>query len=363
MRNKAEAHSSIEESARKEQAMKYSVLFLIAANIGAAQPPAARDLNERGLAVYSRGDYGGAEQLYRESITKWMALGESFTPHLAITRMNLGEALSAQGKRGEAALELRQSLALFRRSFGIRDVRTLACVNLLAGVDLMLNNYEEAGRLYGEALPIERELYPAEVELARTLGGLSHLELLNGHPDLALPLAEEALSLAIRVTGPESIDTAFAYSNVGEVHRASGHPERALPLYRRARDIYEKLLGPAHPRVASMLSQEALILAGDGELATAAQQLNGALAILEKSCPGCLCERWTAEGYLAAVRMRQGKYAEADRLLSDVLTLQQSSNPQPSYEIAGTLKALDTLHQRAHRTGEADRMKRATPFR
>jgi len=47
--------------------------------------------------------------------------------------------------------------------------------------------------LFNEALPIERELYPNDTQLARTLGGLASLAMREGQTDKAIPLAEEAL--------------------------------------------------------------------------------------------------------------------------------------------------------------------------
>ena len=70
--------------------------------------------------------------------------------------------------------------------------------------------------------------------------------------------------IAIKAAGEDSLDAALAYSNAGEAHRTSGHPERALPLFRKARALYERVLGPDHPRVASLLSQEGLIMMNDG---------------------------------------------------------------------------------------------------
>ena len=104
-----------------------------------------------------------------------------------------------------------------------------------------------------EALPIERELYPEDIQTARTLEALSNLLIRREKGREALPLAEEALKITIHAAGEDSVDTALAYSCVAEAHRFAGSPERALPLYRKARSLYEKTLGPDHPRVASLL--------------------------------------------------------------------------------------------------------------
>ncbi|HLH19226.1 MAG TPA: tetratricopeptide repeat protein [Bryobacteraceae bacterium] len=339
--------------------MRHIVILLFAFAIaGTAQPDAANDFNNRGLEAYGRGDYAGAERLYRQAIPLWQALGDPFTAHLGITHMNLGQALAGQGRRPEAAAELRESIALMRPSLGIRHLNTLTAVNLLAGVELVLGQDDEAGALLEEALPIERELYPGDVQLARTLAALACLRIRQLRLAEALPLAEEALTQAMRAAGKDSLDTALAYATVAEVHRIAGRPARALPLYRHAHEIYRKHLGPQHPRVASMLAQEALILIGDGKLALAERQLREAQAIINHSCPNCLVEQWGLEADLGVLRARQGKYAEADRLLTASLDLLDRAQPQPTSDLAATMRALALVRRREHRFEEADRLDR-----
>ncbi len=327
--------------------MKRFSVLLFALFSAAAQPETARDLNQRGLTAYERGDFAGAERLYLEAIPKWQALGNGFAAHLAITRMNLSDALTAQGRRGEALDQAKQSLALFRRSLGVRDGRTLDCMNLAANLELTISDYEHAGALIEEALPIERELFPADGRLAITLAELATLRLRTGSAADALAPAEEAVALAVKATGEDSVYTALATTVVAEVHRTANRPSRALPLYRRARAIYEKRLGQ-HPRVASLLGQEGLLLAGEGKLASAAQTMERALDMLDHSCPGCAYERWTLDFNFAQVRIRQGQYGDAERLLEEALALSEQAEPQ-STEAAELREALEDVRRKEQR--------------
>ncbi len=334
--------------------MRYLGVWLFVINIAAAQPESARDLNERGVAAYARGDFAAAERLYLDAIPKWQALGDGYTAHLAITRMNLGDALTAAGRRVEALAQMEDSLALYRRSLGVRDGRALDCMNALSGLELTMNDYEHARVVIEEALPIERELFPADGRLATTLTELATLRLRTGTAAQALAPAEEALALAVKTAGADSLNAALAYTVVGEVHRTANRPSRALPLYRRARAIYEKRLGAEHPRVASLLAQEGLLLAGEGKLATAAHNIERALAMLEHSCPGCAYERWTAESNLAQVRVRQGQYAAAERLLEDAVALSEKEQPQ-SAEASALRQALADVRAKQQGVEMADR--------
>jgi tetratricopeptide (TPR) repeat protein len=231
-------------------------------------------------------------------------------------------------------------------------------MNILAGMQMMVGNQPRARQLFEEALPVERELYPQDTQLARTLGGLAALDIREGRTLDALPLAEEALTMTIRSEGENSLDAALAYANIAEAHRVLGRLDRALPLFRKSRAIYERLLGPDHQRVASVMTQEGLILLQQGKLGMAENTLERALSLAGKACPDCKLERVSAENNLALLRIRQGRLAEADRLLSDVLALQEQSPELPNSEMAVALQSLAVVRQREKRFDDAERLKR-----
>lgn len=318
--------------------MKPLFLMLLAQTI-AAQPQTAYALNGRCVDSYARGDYTGAERLCREAIAQWESLGSGLAPHLAATRVNLAQALAAQGHRVEARSEVQQAVAVLHESPGPRDPHTLFAMNLLAALDVTLGDDASAELLLSEVLPVERAINPADLQLSRTLHVLACLRIRQHRFDEALPLADEALRIAIQVSGDDSTDAALTYGTAAEVHRAAGRPERALPLYRHARSIYEHLFGAGDMRIAPILTQESLILIDDGKFALAEQQLRRSLAILDRTCPACIVERYGAEGAFALLRTRQGKYAEADRIFTHVLT-EQRSEPVPASTIADTLSSL-----------------------
>ena len=134
------------------------------------------------------------------------------------------------------------------------------------------------------------------------------------------------------------------YANVGEIHRLEGQDARALPLFRKARAIYEKKLDPADPRIASLLSQEGLILMKDRQFTLADRAMSRAVESLRQSCPGCVTENWVAESNLALLRLRQNRYEEADRLLTHVLSV---------HETAEALQSLALVREKERRHNEA----------
>jgi tetratricopeptide (TPR) repeat protein len=313
-------------------------------------------LNDLGLAAASRGDYAEAERLYGEAMTLWKRLGPAYQAHFATTQGNLAEALCMEGKRREGAKVYEESLASHRQTLGTTNLRTLTIMNLLAGTYLMLGEDDRASILFDEALRVERELYPNDLQLARSLAGLGLLRIRAKNPEQALPMAEEALTLVLKFGKENSPDAALAYANVGEAHRWLGHTERALPLLRKSRSIYEKILGPEHPRVASILSQEGLVYMQDKKYSLAEKDMVQSLDILAKSCPACTFEQLVSESNLGLLRLRQGKYAEADRLLTHVVSTEERYLSRPGSDMATALQALAEVREKQRRYEDAARL-------
>lgn len=171
-----------------------------------------------------------------------------------------------------------------------------------------------------------------------------------------MPPAEEALRIAIHSAGEDSLKAALAYASVGEAYRYAGRAERALPLYRKARSLYEKALGAEHPRVAELWSQEGLILMGDGKLSLAEQAMVHALKTLRKACPECLVELSILEGNLGLLRLKQGRYREADEALTKAVELREKFAAKPGPELADARQILATARQKLHRFDDAARL-------
>src|SRR5258708_16831942 len=176
----------------------------------------AKNLNNEGNRIADLGNDAEAERLYREAIEIWRSLGPAYEAHTACTLVNLGVTLSAEGQRQAASKLFQEALALHPHSLGAKHPRTVTNINELATSYLMTGDPDRAEALYREALPIERELYPRDIQTARTLQGLSYGLVRQGLGQEALPLAEEALGIAIERAGENSLDAALAYSSVAE---------------------------------------------------------------------------------------------------------------------------------------------------
>jgi len=322
-----------------------------------AQTALPYDPNELGNRAADRGDFAAAEPYYQKAVELFRDLGPDYEAHLAASLVNLAAANCGQGRRAEGAKYFEEALVLHRRTLGPKHLRTVTNINRMATNYLMSGDTERAESLFAGALAIERELYPGDLQLAQTLGGLAGAMLHRGKMAEALPMVEEALEIARKSSGDGSVEAAQMYANVAEVHRVAGRLDRALPLYRKARFIYETALGKADTRVASILSQEGLILISDGKLTLAGQALERAVDILGQSCPSCVPEMSIAENNLGVLRLKQKRYAEADRLLTHVLALQEKYLTKPGREMADTLQNLSVVREKEQFHEDAVRLR------
>jgi tetratricopeptide (TPR) repeat protein len=338
--------------------MNWVLIGLLTAFTAAAQTPAetAQSLNTQGNRAEESGNYPEAQRLYQESIRIWRALGPAYEAHAASALLNLAVAMTDGGQRAAAAKVLEEALAMHRHSLGEKHLRTVINLNLLANNHLMMGDPDRADAIFQELLPIERELYPDDIQTARTLQGLSYGLVRRQRAREALPLAEEALRIAIHREGPDSMEAALAYSSVAEAHRSMGSGARALPLYRQARALYQKALGPDNPRGATLLSQEGLVLMQDGKLALAAQAMRQAVQSLSKSCPGCLVELTIAQSNLGLLHVRQKRYREADEAYSAAIELREKFAVSPGSELADALQSLAEVREKEHLFDDAARL-------
>jgi tetratricopeptide (TPR) repeat protein len=313
----------------------------------------AQDLNDRGIEASARGEYREAEALLRESVKAWREMGPQFEGHAATTLLNLAETQCGQGRWIEGVKMLTESLEMSRRALGPTHIRTVANMNFLASADLILGDFDQAEALFKEALAVERAQYPGAIQLADTLMGLSSLSLRTNHIDQALAPAEEGLRIALQATGENSLDAAMGYANVAQIHVFAHRVSRALPLFKKAESIYATVLSKDHPRYASVLSQEGLALMADGKLALAGSKMERAVDILGR-CAGCQYQEAVARSNLGWLRFQQGRYTDADTMLTTALHLQENYSAHPGSEMASTLDRLSAVRRKERRTGEAD---------
>jgi tetratricopeptide (TPR) repeat protein len=334
-----------------------TLLLLTITAAGASQQETAFEWNERGIQASSRGDFHEAEHDYQTALDIWRSLGPAYQAHAATTLYNLGQAFIGEGRWRESGPLLEEALDLSRRTLGPGDSRSLMALNTLGRVYMVTGEFDRSAAALLTALPIEREKFSNQIELAQTLGSLASLRTREGKLDEALTLADEALAIAIRAAGDNAADTATMYAIVAAVHQRAGRSERALPLFRKAHAIYDRTIPPQDLRYASLLTSEGLSLIDDRRLSAAEGQLKRALDLLSKCAPQCGLGLAIAENNFGLLRMAQKKYDDADKYFHSALTREEQYSVRPGGDLLETMKLVAELRERQHRYEESAALK------
>lgn len=329
------------------------ILSVTSVALGADTPRIAFDWNERGVAAAARGDMVEAEKDYNTALGIWRALGPNYQAHAATTLYNLAQVFLGEGKWAGSIPLFEEALNLGRRTLGIRNDRTLGTLNALGRAYMITGDFDRSAQCFLEALPIERELFPNRLELAQTLASLAVLRTREDRTAEALPLGEEALSIAIRSVGDDASDTATMYAIVGEIHDRAGRPERALPLFRKAHAIYDRTIQRTDLRYSTLLTSDAVALIGDGKLWAAEKELRQAIDLLTQHASQYGFALAIAESDFGLLRMRQKRYADADTYLRRALEREEQYSTGPAGDRLQTLKLLAELRDKQHRRAES----------
>ena len=101
----------------------------------------------------------------------------------------------------------------------------------------------------------------------------------------AIPIAEQALSLAEQRFGPDHEQTAQVLNDLGRLYQSQHDMEQAARMHERALAIRERLFKADGPAVSQSLSNLAKVYLAQGRYAEAQTLCERALAIAERHVP------------------------------------------------------------------------------
>ncbi|CAH8461044.1 unnamed protein product [Schistosoma rodhaini] len=166
----------------------------------------------------------------------------------------------------------------------------------------------------------------------RTLHNLVIQYASEGRYEVAVPLCKQALEDLERNSGRNHPDVATMLNILALVYRDQGKYREAATLLNDALTIREKTLGPEHPAVAATLNNLAVLYGKRGKYKEAEPLCKRALLIRENVLGqdhpdvakqlnnlALLCQN-QGKYEEASAYLKQGKYAEAEKLYKEVLT-------------------------------------------
>ena len=169
---------------------------------GGSKHKQATCIRMRGLLAHQQKDYDAAEQLFQDALVIWRDLNNE--DEIATVLNSLGTLEHKRKQYDKADQYYHEALALAEK-LNYKEAQANISVNL---GELMLDyeRWTEAREWYEKALQLAREVGRQDL-IALDLYGLARVHEEERHPDLALPLAQEALTIYERLRDKDLAET------------------------------------------------------------------------------------------------------------------------------------------------------------
>ena len=277
---------------------------------------------------------------------------------------------------------LTRGLARARELTGQPEVRA-QMLDVVGQVYLRLGDYDEARRVFEEALTIRRQAVGDDhVDVAATLANLADALSGAGNYAAAVPPYRSALAIQRRKLGeshPATLETTYRLANTlhtaGDVRGAAPYfdawtravlalpPERkadradqlvrlgqillvrgdvpgAERAYREALTTRRAIYGERHPSVGDALHRLGTVLRTEGRLEESERALRDALELLRAAYPAGHVELRQAVRSLAITLQRQRRLDEAETLYREVLGMDQRLYGPDNVAVGNSLEDL-----------------------
>ena len=161
----------------------------------------------------------------------------------------------------------------------------------------------------------------------------------------AIPIAKQALQVAIELYGQEDNNVATSLNNLAELYHSQGRYREAEPLYKDALALRKKLLGDKHPDVATSFNNLAELYHSQGRYTEAEPLYKDALALRKKLLGDEHLDVAGSFNNLAGLYCAQGRYTEAEPLYKDALALTKKLLGDEHPSVATSLNNLAALYE------------------
>ena len=285
-------------------------------------------MNNLAHAYKITGRFDKALPLYEETLKRLKAtLGADHFNTLNTTN-NLGKAYLEFGQLGKALTLLEHALDKRREKLGSDHPLTLQSMNNLAQAYRLAKQLNKAVALFEQTLVKRKtKLGTDHPDTLASMSDLAGAYSDDGQRSKALPLYEQALTAAQSKLGPNHLYTLTFTINLARAYLTDGQLDKAVPLFELALTKMKNQFGPEHPRTLTTLTNMAAAYRAAGKL-DREEPLMRELVQTQRKKAGS--ESPVAAGILAQLGtnlLRQKKYAEAELVLRECLTIRENKFP------------------------------------
>ena len=236
--------------------------------------------DQRGNIAFLKADYREAARRYAATVRGYEQLDGDYRAQIGKSLMDQAYALVQARQFEEADGLYARAFDLFRKRFGMRDVRTGRALQSQAFASLSAGKADEAVPKMKAALNIYtrvHEKHHPDLAAARLLMGRIYAVL--GSTDLAANNLAEARGIFAAIYGSDNPAVADANFYLAEALSEGGRSREALALTDTVKRIYDAAYGPNDPDQAELLLLRSRIFERSGEVSTAFAECRRALSL------------------------------------------------------------------------------------
>jgi serine/threonine-protein kinase len=254
---------------------------------GEPHPKVSESLGHLAFLLETIGDPAGAEQLWREALAMNRRLYDVDDPRVAKVEAELAGLLRRQDRAAEAEPLLRAALAVQRRALGDRDLTVASTIRNLASLLRDRGSLDEAETLFREALAIRRAILgEAHPDVAIALNSYALLLDRKGDLEGAIRGYREFLAISEKIhQGRPHPDLAAGYSNLGAALRGRRQLDEAAAMYAESIRLVDQVLAPGHANRAHPRMGLGSVYIDESRFAQAEPLLREALSIRRAALP------------------------------------------------------------------------------
>ena len=300
--------------------------------LGEEKPQTADTWYRLAVARWGATDYEASD----EAFTKALGLARRLNPDSLVVADILSGRFSLQRDLGDypgAERTARQALDIRQRKLGADHPKTAQSKVQLASVLADLDCYDEAERLYRQALVILRHEGTVEAA-ASALEGLGILLVLRGEPAEALPLVEEAMTLRREHFGATNPSICDSLSILSYAHRELGDLATSEALQRQSLQILREHYPASHFLIAKAEYNLALILSERGTYDLAEGLFRKTLEAARRNFGERNPRYASGQADLAWALLAQGKVSEAEALYRQAIATFDAAPIPESHQFA-----------------------------
>lgn len=314
----------------------------------------------RGLGdiAYAKGDYSGAESLYRESMALYESSGEG-SDQVVKNLMAIARALVSQDKVDESIALFREALAI-ETDRGSEDPLYLTLIQHNLGAALSIRgDFEESRTILEKALSSRRRILGDEnASVAATLFELAKLAMDQEDYERALTIGEEALAIQNAVLHENHMGLAKTYNVLGYSSRMLRDYAKTERYARESYRIYRAVQGPESRATVLSLSNIADVLMKQEKYEEAIDVCRPALVAIRSEFGDDHSLVFEFQTVLGTCLTHVGQFAEAEQLLVEsVDRLEQLNTPSKSW----AKHQLDLLRIEMMKHPDSDRVDSSNP--